>query len=265
MQISAPAPILYLPENLWIFFDRPGRELLVRVLSVEGKTLHLELGGEKFQARIAGTLNPEDFKVGENLKVKVIKTGNPIVLQIISSEKKTQDLKFLYLLTNLSRKEVYSTEVVEKDVRVLTTLLQGTLLREKKEKRVEEDLRGILGDRAKVYDMIFQDEKVIIPFLFEDDRSWGYLELGVPEFKKGKIKVFLVKFYGEYLGLMECYLFYKEDRIGLEIYFSNKEAYEMAKRELNSLKSFFSNSKIGVKIELELQEFHSGRILETKV
>jgi len=52
MQITAPAPIIYLPENLWSFFSRPGRELLIKVLNIEGKTLYLELGGEKFQARI---------------------------------------------------------------------------------------------------------------------------------------------------------------------------------------------------------------------
>lgn len=265
MQITAPAPILYLPENLWIFFDRPGRELLVKVLNIEGKTLHLELGGEKFQARIAGTLNPEDFKIGETLKVKVLKIGNPIVLQIISGERKTQDLNFLYLLLNKEKREIQNLEVIEKDIKMFATIFHRAVLREKKTKGIEDDLKEVFGEKTKFCEMIFQDEKVIIPFLFEDERSWGYLEISIPEIKKGRLRVFLVKFYGEYLGLMECYLFYREEEIGLEIYFSNKEAYELAKKELNFLKSFFSNLKIKVKIELELQELYAGRILETKV
>ncbi|MDK2861912.1 MAG: hypothetical protein PWP33_1115, partial [Thermodesulfobacterium sp.] len=105
MQITAPAPILYLPENLWFLFSRPGRELVIRVVGIEGKTLNLELGGEKFQAKIAGTVNPEDFKVGENIRVKVLQTGNPVVLQVVSGEKTSSDLKILYILSQAGKKE----------------------------------------------------------------------------------------------------------------------------------------------------------------
>jgi hypothetical protein len=54
--------------------------------------LYLELGGDKFQAQIAGTFNPEDFKVGETLRVRVERTEPEIVLRLISPQKRSTDL-----------------------------------------------------------------------------------------------------------------------------------------------------------------------------
>ena len=61
IQVPPTSPVYFLPENLFSLLSRPGRELTVRVLQIEGKMLYLELGGDKFQAQIAGAFNPEDF------------------------------------------------------------------------------------------------------------------------------------------------------------------------------------------------------------
>ena len=90
MRVTAPAPVTFLPENLFSLFSRPGRELTVRIVQIEGKTLTLETGGEKFQARIAGTLLPEDFRPGETLRVRVLSSGPPVLLHLVEGERLSQ-------------------------------------------------------------------------------------------------------------------------------------------------------------------------------
>ncbi|WP_028840745.1 hypothetical protein [Thermodesulfobacterium hveragerdense] len=266
MQITAPAPILYLPENLWFLFSRPGRELVIRVVGIEGKTLNLELGGEKFQARIAGTVNPEDFKVGENIRVKVLQTGNPVVLQVVSGEKTSNDLKILYLLSQAGKKEEVNIPYVKEELKLLSNLLTDLFIKkDKKSKSLEEGIKELLGDKVKASTLLYQEDSLFIPFLFNDERSWGYIELGPPQERKGKIKLFYLKFYGEYLGLVECFISYDEREILLELYFYTKEAYELAKIEHKNLKNLFIFSQNQVIIKISYEESLPGSILEKRV
>ncbi len=263
MQITAPSPIIYLPENLWSLFTRPGRELLVRVLNIEGKTLDLELGGDKFQARIGGTVNPEDFRIGETIRVRVVKTGHPIVLQIISEEKETSDLKLFYVLAKESNVDVNKEIFFKKDLNLLASFIGEVLKGDKKEiKEEDKHLKKIFGDKIKSLKIIYQHDRMIFPFVFSDERSWGYLELGTPEERKGRVKLFYMKFYFEYLGLVECYISYLNKDIFLEFYFANKEAYEVAKKEAKFLKNLLVSQKIYCKIEINMEEISPGYLLE---
>ena len=124
MQITAPAPIIYLPENLWSLFTRPGRELLIRVIAIEGKTLFLDLGGEKFRAQIGGSLNPQDFYPGQTLRVRVAQIGYPIVLQILTEAKKESELKFLYVLNEQKKGFQSIKEGVSKDMSFFAIFLK---------------------------------------------------------------------------------------------------------------------------------------------
>lgn len=264
MQITAPAPIIYLPESLWSFFTRPGRELLIRVLNIEGKTLHLELGGEKFQARIGGTLSPENFTIGEVLRVRVAKTGNPIVLQVISPEKEAEELKFLYLINARHAEKPVNKEVFQKDFNLLTTLIKdlvGATKREKKE-AIDKELKELFGDKIKSLNIFYKDEKIIIPFIFSDERSWGFLELGKPKEEQNKVKLIYFKMFFEYLGLMECFLSYMEKEIFIELYFTNKESFELAKGEIKNLENLFLVYKIPAKISVNMQEILPGQLLK---
>lgn len=264
MQITAPAPIIYLPENLWSFFTRPGRELLIRVLNIEGKTLHLELGGEKFQARIGGTLTPESFTVGEVLRVKVAKTGNPIVLQVITPEKEKGKVQFLYLVSTKLAEKPLNKEVFQKDVNFLTTFIKDLIGVTKKEKKetIDKELKELFGDKIKTFRFLFRDEKIIIPFVFNDEKSWGFLELGEPKEEQDKIKLFYFKMFFEYLGLMECFLSYLGNEVYVDIYFANRESFNLAKEELRNLEKIFYSYKIPAKINLNMQEILPGQILE---
>lgn len=264
MQITAPAPIIYLPENLWSFFTKPGKELLIKVINIKGKTLYLELGGEKFQARIGGTLIPEDFTVGEILRVKVTKTGNPIILQILSSTKEKPEFNFLYLISNKFVEKPLNKEVFQKDLGLLTTFIKEIIGSYQKEKREinDKELKELLGEKIKVFELLYKNDKIIIPFAFHEERSWGFLELSEPKEEQNKIKIFYLKIFLEYLGLLECFLGYSDKEIYVDFYISNKEAFEVIKTEIKNLERLFYFHKIPSKINVNLQEISPGQIIE---
>ncbi len=261
MQITAPAPIIYLPENLWSLFTRPGRELLIRVIGIEGKTLFLELGGDRFQARIGGTLTPEDFSPGQQIKVRISQVGYPIVLQIVPEEKENSELKLLYLL--MHKEQVLPQQKgALKDVSLLSTFLKE-LIEEKAASKTtkKEKVEELLGDKIKSLKVLYQHDKVILPFIFSDEKSWGYLEIGVPEKKGERIRLFFFKLFMEFLGLIEGILGYENKNLWIDLYFSNKKALEEAKKELEELKRRFSFFKISAKINLDYKEAEPGQLI----
>ncbi len=264
MQITAPLPIIYLPENLWSFFTKPGKELLIRVINIEGKTLYLELGGERFQARIGGTLTPENFTIGEVLRVKVAKTGNPIILQILSPTKKKTEFNFLYLVSNKLGEKSINKEVFQKDLNLLTSFIKEIIGSYKREKREIEDkeLKELFGEKIKIFELLYKDEKVIIPFIFDEERSWGFLELIEPQEEQNKIKLFYLKIFFEYLGVLECFLSYSEEKIYVDFYIANKETFEVLKNEIENLERLFYLHRISSKININLQKILPGQILE---
>jgi len=269
VQITAPAPIIYLPENLWSLFSRPGRELLIRVLNVEGKTLDLELGGDRFQARVGGTVNPEDFKPGSTIKVRVLRVGHPIVLQLVEEEEaekaQTKDLTLFYLVKESKNPAEESQTLLKKDLDLLATFVRDLVGGDKKDEKVEkkdELLKKILGDKIKALKFLYQHGRIIVPFVFYDDRSWGFLELEPPKEEGSKVKLFYVKLYFEYLGLVECYLGYGKKELFLDLYFASRDAYNLAKKEVRTLEAMIGIEKRFVKISINTQEVLPGYILE---
>lgn len=263
MQITAPFPIFYLPENLWSLFSRPGRELTVRVLQIEGKLLHLELGGHKFQARISGSLSPEDFKIGELIKVRVAKTEGPIVLEVLEGQQGKREARFLYLL--VKRGEAINIEAFQKRQKFNFIVNFFKLLSEKKWVEEEDPLRrgleDLLGKEIKISDFILEDDRLFLPFIFRDDKSWGYIEILTPEEKAGKIRALLLKLFLEYLGLVEASFWYQDNHIEIELFFSEREALEFAKEYLADLRADLSFFTKFVKIILEKKDVIPGQIL----
>ncbi|MCS7278843.1 MAG: hypothetical protein NZ530_02130 [Thermodesulfobacteriaceae bacterium] len=266
MQITAPAPIIYLPENLWSLFSRPGRELLVRVIGIEGKTLSLELGGDRFQARIGGTLNPEDFRVGENIRIRVMKNEGPIILQVLSPRpsKISPELNLLYLITSFKTKPSGS-EVELKEINLMVDfvrdLLWNIIRREKGEIRREKE-EFFLGKDLKTLKILYEENKIILPFLFSDEKSWGYLELGLPEEIEHRVKIFSFRLFLEYLGLVEGILSYLDQKVFVDLYFYNSQALELAKKEFKELHQMFLAKDILAKINLEEKKLAPGYLLE---
>lgn len=264
MQITAPLPIYYLPENLWSFFTRPGRELTVRVLQIEGKLLYLEFGGYKFQARLAGTLNPEDFKPGELLKVKVLKAEGPIVLEVLGTSKESAETKLLYLFAREKPSQLPPKEGLVREWGVISEVLKGLIFKgESKEKRrVLKEWEEVIGKYVKVSDLVIEEERIFLPFVFSEEKSWGYLELPLPEEKGDKVKLFLLKLFFQYLGLVEAIFSYSSDFIMIDLYFSENTAFNLAKEELPNLRKELSFSEKSIKINLSKRETLPGLFLE---
>ncbi|MEZ0344166.1 MAG: hypothetical protein ABWJ99_05130 [Caldimicrobium sp.] len=264
MQITAPLPIYYLPENLWSLFSRPGRELTVKVLQIEGKLLYLEFGGYKFQARLAGTLNPEDFKPGELLRVKVLKSEGPIVLEVLGSSKESEEAKILYLLAKEKPSIRISQEASNKEWRVLSQILKALISKEegKDKKVVLKDLDEIIGKNIKISDFVIEEDRVFLPFVFLDEKSWGYIELPVPEEKGDRVKIFVLKLFFQYLGLVEAIFSYSSHFIYLDLYFSENTVFNLAKEELQNLKEELSLLEKSIKINLLKRETRPGLFLE---
>lgn len=261
MQITAPVPIFYLPENLWSLFTRPGRELTVRVLQIEGKLLYLELGGYKFQARLAGTLNPEDLRVGDLIRVKVTKSEGPVVLQIIGSEKEEAANKLIYLfLREKPQGDKLTPQRMSKELTLLTELFRG--LTERKEKGEEvKNWEEIFGKEIKFIKPQAEEDKFFLPFVFSDERSWGYIEVK-PEEKGEKVKLFSMKIFFSYLGLVEVLFAYTSQSLELDLYFAEKKALTFAKEFFKDLRSELYFPNRSVIISFHQIELRPGFFLE---
>lgn len=246
MQISAPLPIFYLPENLWSLFTRPGRELTVRVLQIEGKLLYLELGGYKFQARLGGTLNPEDLKSGEIIKVKVINSEGPIVLQIVGSEKEGASTKLLYLLAReRPQEENTNLSSLTKEFALISELFKTIVRKEDKREGIYKDLEEQLGKTIKFIQPHFEEDGLFIPFIFGDEKSWGYLEIK-PEKKGEKVQLFILRIFLTYLGLLEAFFTYSDKSMEIDLYFTENKALDFAKVFYKDLREelYFSHPNV---------------------
>ncbi|MFN3921050.1 MAG: hypothetical protein ACK4K4_01445 [Caldimicrobium sp.] len=262
MQITAPTPIFYLPENLWSLFTRPGRELTIRVLQIEGKLLYLDLGGYKFQARLGGTLNPEDLKVGDLIRVRVLKSEGPIVLQVISSEKEEIPSRLLYLLVKEKPSfEGVSSKVLNKELSLFTEILRGIVERKGEKVKEIKNLEELLGKDIKFLPPHLEEEVIFFPFIFQDEKSWGYLEIK-PEEKGEKIRIFTLKIFFQYLGLVEAYFSYSDRTLEVDLYFTEREALEFAKDFFKELKDSLHLPQKGVIIKLEKRDIKPGYVLE---
>lgn len=260
MQITAPTPIYYLPENLWSLFTRPGRELVMRVLEIEGKFLYLEMGGYKFQARLAGTLNPEDFKPGELIKVKVLKSEGPVVLELLGSSKESSEVNLLYLMVKEDLSKPQRQPQLSKELSLLSEMFKRVLERfESKDKaKTQKGLEDLFGEEIRISDFVLEEDRLFLPFLFKEEKSWGYLELIIPEEKGDRVKLFLLKLFFKYLGMVEAIFCYTKDSVEVDIFFAEKKAWEFARNYLLELKKDLSFSGKLVKINFEKKEIYPG-------
>lgn len=262
MQISAPIPIFYLPENLWSLFTRPGRELTVRVLQIEGKTLYLEMGGYKFQARLGGTLNPEDLKTGDLIRVKVVKSEGPIILQLIETEKETSPQKFLYLFAQVKPKsENLSSQNLNKEMSFLTRIFKNLISKSEEKSKSLKSVEDFLGKEVKFIQPNVEEDRVFLPFVFHQDKSWGYLEIK-PENKGEKVRLFFLRLFFSYLGLIEAIFAYTNHSLELDLYFADKRSAEFAKEFLRELREDLFISNKSIIINLHKRDIEPGYIIE---
>jgi hypothetical protein len=271
IQVPPTSPVYFLPENLFSLLSRPGRELTVRVLQIEGKMLYLELGGDKFQAQIAGTFNPEDFKVGETLRVRVERTEPEIVLKLISPQKRSTDL---LLMVDVLRKEASGGSSVEPKLiqekakeeagRLVSLLREALIYAEKKTERKDKEEEDSIFSKIKVKQPVYTENKLLLPVVFPEGNGWGYFEFEVPEEKEGKTKLFAIRMFFPYLGLLEASFYLKGKNLQISIDFASKESLDFAKDYLEELKEALSIRKGIVNIFLQHKPLEPGYLLESR-
>ncbi len=257
MRVTAPAPVTYLPETLFLLFSRPGRELTVRVIEVEGKTLTLEAGGERFQARIAGTLFPEDFRPGESVRVRVVSSGPPVLLQIVESERLPQAEARLLQVIHVVQK--LAPEVVRR--------LKGVSERPNVEDLVSVFVKLLEEDspeKDSVQRVFIQERSLFVPFVFSDKVSWGLLEIG-REPKEGKgasSSMYYLRLFLSELGLVEAFLLLQGvSKLSIRFYFSRDEALELARAHVAELKKELGERGFYSEISLEKSHYEPGVII----
>lgn len=119
-----------------------------------------------------------------------------------------------------------------------------------------------IGKNIKFSDFLIEEDRVFLPFVFLDERSWGYIELPIPEEKGDRIKLFILKLFFQYLGLVEAIFSYSPHSIYLDLYFSENLAYTLAREELKNLKEELFLLEKSVKINLLKRETRPGFFLE---
>lgn len=267
MQITGPTPIYYLPENLWSLFSRPGREITARVIQIEGKLLYLELGGQRFQARLTGNLLPEDFSPGEVIRLKVLNNEGPIVLQVLEHSKTKGEHQLLYLLVSGKRRGIVHDENIKRREWIfLRELLRGF---HAKERVIEEggsirNVEDLLGRELKSVEIFVEEDRLFIPFMLRDEKSWGYLEI-VPSLEgKDRVKVFVLTLFLQYLGFMEAIFSYTERDLEIDLFFAEPHTLGLAKEYLKELKDELFFSEKFVKITLDRRSITPGQIIEKR-
>ncbi|QJA05515.1 hypothetical protein FVE67_01320 [Thermosulfurimonas marina] len=267
MRVITPAPVTYLPENLVPLFSQPGRELTVRVIEVEGKTLTLETGGERFQARLAGSLFPEAFRPGESLRVRVVSTGPPLLLHLVEGREGGRPLSRLkYLLALLPQAAAeFPSElpaVSEKEgLAPLVALLVEALKEEKREiLREKSEAFHSQKDLVQFFRHLFSEGALVLPFVFADRLSWGLLEAeGQKEGRKERY--FYLRLFLSELGLVEVLLQAQDQHLGLHFYFSREETLKLAREALSELRGALLERGFVPEITLEKGYYEPGVIL----
>lgn len=287
MRVTAPAPVTFLPESLFSLFSRPGRELTVRVIQVESKTLTLETGGEKFQARIAGSLLPDDFRPGETIRVRVLSSGPPVLLHIVEGEKISEaEARLLQIFQSVQAElpslvSRFPTISERPELYPLVSFFVKLLEAEEKkfvegpERNRSQDIRAKdkRGSSSKavafeegelrIASQLIHDKGLLLPFAFADRTSWGFLEAGeeTKATAQGKRYFYLHLFLSE-LGLVEAFLgLYSSSKLDLHFYFSREEALELAREQLFELKKDLAERGFYVEVTLERSHYEPGVIL----
>ncbi|RUM87345.1 MAG: hypothetical protein DSZ24_06380 [Thermodesulfatator sp.] len=268
---TSPSLLIHLIEEEGApSFLEPGRELTVRVIGMEGRTLILESEGERFPARLAPTLGPEVFRPGEALRVRVLSTGPPVLLQLVEGrEGGPPSLRLEPLLALLPQKaaEVFPglPAVSEReDLPALVALVVKALEehpgREEISPRKEEGESHLPRDLQAVLSHILSEGVLVLPFVFADRLSWGLLEARERE-EAGEGASFYLRLFLSELGLVEV-LMHKLDRgLRLHFYFSREEALKLAREAVAELRGVLLEKGWIPEIVLEKGYYEPGVIL----
>ncbi len=248
LRVTAPATVKFLPESLYSLFSRPGKILEAKVETIEGRLVSLFVGEERLEALLSPEVSPKSLHPGQRVRLRVVKTGPPVVLSLLSvKEEEEQPVskllklmpKFLALkaLPLLNKKEKPSLETL------LVNLLASSKEKSKQGKEgsylsrssQEKEIRALLHK-------IWEEGLFFIPFAFPDRLSWGVLERADQAQKAGQ--AFRLRLLLSRLGLLEVvFWFSPSGPFRLSILVAREESLKLIQDSLaelyEALKAFY--------------------------
>lgn len=273
LKVSFPATVKFLPENLLSLFSRPGKILEAKVETIEGRLLTLFVGEERLEALLSPEVLPRRLHPGQTVRLKVVRTGHPVVLSLLSAGEPspTRDLyqkirSLLKVLPRLQARAVRSSLPEGPYLESLLLRIFEVLGEEQRAHEVQAKSHG--GEEREhlvsLLPRLWEAGVFFLPLAFFDRVSWGFLE----EEGKGEAscgRTFRLRLFLSRLGAME-FLFRLglKGELSLSILAAREEALKTLREELASLHEELSARYPRVQIEMGFLETLPGSLLATE-
>ncbi len=263
------------PDTIRDLF-RPGEVITARVETLAGKLLTLWVGNERLEALLSDGIPPRLLKPGQKIRLKVVELGPPLVLSLSYEAPKEKDpLQWLPRLLQVLARETpqkgplspdLQGEIAERGPRELF-LKSFFLFLESVTNRPEKGDPS--GDKSKeTRDLFFkwwQENFLVVPFLFGDKVSWGYLcEEKCPS-RAGDFSLFILRLFLPRLGFMEAHFGWARDFLEVGLYFVRAETLRLARKELSFLQTALGSLRPKVVVKCEELSVSPGILLAQEV
>lgn len=263
------------PDTIRDLF-RPGEVVTARVETLAGKLLTLWVGNERLEALLSDGIPPQLLRPGQKIRLKVVELGPPVVLSLSYEAPKEKDpLQWLPRFLQVLAREIPQKGPLAPGLPGETTesrprdfFLKGFFLfLESVSNRPERE--GPSLDKSKeTRDLLlkwWQENSLVVPFLFGDRVSWGYLceEKGPSEARD--FSLFILRLFLPRLGFMEAHFGWARDFLEVGLYFVRAETLRLARKELSFLQTALGSLRPKVVVKCEELSVSPGILLAQEV
>ncbi len=249
LKVSAPATVKFLPESLYSLFSRPGKILEAKVETIEGRLVSLFVGEERLEALLSPEVSPKGLHPGQRIRLRVIKTGPPVILSLLSAKEEERPVsKLLKLMPRFLASSALPSLKKGEEPSPETLIIH--LLASSKEKGKEGKEGPHLSRSSQEHEIrsllykVWEEGLFFIPFTFPDRLSWGVLEKADQPREGGQ--AFRLRLLLSRLGLLEAvFWFSPSGPFRLTILVAREESLKLIQDSLTelyeALKGFYPN------------------------
>lgn len=246
-KVTLPAAVRFLPENLASLL-RPGKVLVARVETIEGRLLTLQVGEERLEALLEERIPLRMLKPGQSLKLKVISTGYPVVLSLMLPRQDHLSMRLARLVKSFAvqiQKGKLEEEEGEPSLERLFWRFVETIKPEGGEKET-----GGAKDLKETILKTWQEGVFFIPLVFGDRVSWAYLFEEKKKSQSSGSRFFVLRLFLSRAGFLEVHFRLLDGKFFLELYFAREEALNQARSMREELETALEAR--GFKVHLSL-------------
>ncbi len=244
-KVSFPAAVRFLPENLASLL-RPGQTLAAKVETLKGRLLTLQVGEERLEALIEEKVPLKLFKPGQNLRLKVVSSGPPVVLSLMLPE--ADHPPRLHQLMKRLLSQVQHGKFEEEKEPTLEKLFLRFLETVEKEKGQGKDTwaRELKEPILKHW----QEGLFFLPLLFGDRISWAYLFEERKKAPREGERFFILRLFLSRAGFLEARFRWVPKALFLELFFAREEALSLARKMVGELRSTLESKGLKVHVNM---------------